>query len=130
MDLLSWQRTYQAMDWLHIGSGAGEMFAYGQISRHDSEFTKQGRELVRHLERRVRRPVYYYLYRYYARSQTREQSRRCPSCGGNWLLPTALHGFIDFRCMRCRIISNIAFDVRTSDLCPPTPSSRAPGHDR
>jgi predicted nucleic acid-binding Zn ribbon protein len=31
-ELLSWQTTYQAMDWLHIGSGAGERYGHEQMA--------------------------------------------------------------------------------------------------
>jgi predicted nucleic acid-binding Zn ribbon protein len=32
-DVLSWQSTYQAMDWLFIGTGAGEHYGHRQMFR-------------------------------------------------------------------------------------------------
>ena len=46
-DLLCWQDTYQAMDWLFIGTGPGERFAHDQLSRFDSELSTDGRELAK-----------------------------------------------------------------------------------
>jgi hypothetical protein len=34
--MLWWQDTYQAMDWLFIGTGPAKRFAHDQLSRFDS----------------------------------------------------------------------------------------------
>lgn len=57
------------------------------------------------------RPVYYYLYRHAGASERAERVRRCPSCGGDWLLAAPLHAIFDFRCDRCRLLSNVAFQI-------------------
>ena len=111
-DVLSWEDTYQAMDWLFIGSGAGERFAHGQLARFDSALSSDGRELARNLERRVRVPVYYNLSKYFGRSDRAERERKCPSCGKRWRRNEPLHGIFDFQCERCRLLSSVAFDVR------------------
>ena len=111
-DIRSWQHTYQAMDLLWIGSGAGERFAHDQLSRCDSELSTDGRELARQLEKKVRVPVYYYLYKHLGRSDRAERKRACPSCGKAWLRKEPLHRIFDFQCRRCRLLSNVAFDVR------------------
>ena len=71
-------------------------------------------ELAKQLEAKVGVPVYYYLMKHYGVSDKRDRQRRCPSCRGRWLLPESLHRFLDFRCERCRLVSNVAFDVRIS----------------
>jgi predicted nucleic acid-binding Zn ribbon protein len=111
-DVLWWQDTYQAMDWLFIGTGAGERFAHDQLSRFDSELSKDGRELARNLEKKARVPVYYYLSKHFGRSDRAERKRKCPSCGKAWLRKEPLHRIFDFQCQRCRLLSNVAFDVR------------------
>jgi predicted nucleic acid-binding Zn ribbon protein len=111
-DVVWWQDTYQAMDWLFIGSGPGERFAHDQLSSYKSELSTDGRELARTLEKEVRVPVYYYLSKYFGRSDRAERKRRCPSCGKAWLRREPLHRIFDFQCRRCRLLSNIAFDVR------------------
>ena len=111
-DVLQWQDTYQALDWLFIGSGPGERFAHDQLSRFDSELSTDGRELARELEKNVRVPVYYYLSKHIGRSDQAERQRKCPSCGKTWLRKEPLHRLFDFQCQRCRLLSNVAFDVR------------------
>ena len=111
-DVRRWEDTYQAMDWLFIGSGPGERFAHEQLSRFDSELSIDGRELARNLERHVRAPVYYHLSKYFGRSDRAERKRTCPSCGKPWLRKEPLHRIFDFQCERCRLLSNVAFDVR------------------
>lgn len=111
-DLLWWQDTYQALDWLFIGTGPGERFAHDQLARFDSQLSKDGRELARKLEKKIRVPVYYYLSKHFGRSDEAERKRRCPSCGKAWLRRETLHRIFDFQCRRCRLLSNVAFDVR------------------
>jgi predicted nucleic acid-binding Zn ribbon protein len=110
--VLSWQDTYQAVDWLFIATGPGERFAHDQLSRFDSELSTDGRELARELEKRMRVPVYYYLSKHFGRSDQAERKRKCPSCGKAWLRNEPLHRIFDFQCQRCRLLSNVAFDVR------------------
>jgi predicted nucleic acid-binding Zn ribbon protein len=111
-DILWWQDTYHAMDWLFIGTGPGERFAHEQLSRFDSALSTDGRELARKLEKKLRVPVYYYLSKYFGRSDQAERKRKCPSCGKPWLRKEALHRNFDFQCQRCRLLSNVASDVR------------------
>ena len=110
-DITWWMHQYRAFDSIWIRSGAGERFAYRQISRHDSEVSKEGRELCRDIERGTRRPVYYYLMRHYGRSVAAERRRRCPACGGAWLLKERMLERYDFCCRRCRLVSNVACEV-------------------
>ena len=111
-DILSWEHTYQAIDSLWIGSGPGERFAHDQLSRFDSELSTDGRELALELEKKVHVPVYYYLHKHLGRSDQAERKRPCPSCGKAWLRKEPLHRIFDFQCRRCRLLSNVAFDVR------------------
>ena len=102
----------QAMDWLFFGTGPGERFAHEQLSRLESELSTDGRELARKLEKKVRVPVFYYLSKHFGRSDRAERKRKCPSCGKAWLRKEPLHRIFDFQCRRCRLLSNVAFDVR------------------
>jgi predicted nucleic acid-binding Zn ribbon protein len=100
------------MDWLFIGTGPGERFAHDQLSRFDSQLSTDGRDLARGLEKKTRVPVYYYLSKHFGRSDQAERKRKCPSCGKAWLRKEPLHRIFDFQCRRCRLLSNVAFDVR------------------
>jgi predicted nucleic acid-binding Zn ribbon protein len=119
-NILAWQDIYRAMDWLFIATGPGERFAHDQLSRVDSRLSRNGRELARTLEKKVRIPVYYYLYKHFGRSDRVERQRRCPSCGKAWLRNQPLHRIFDFQCRRCRLLSNVAFDVRLDAPSAPT----------
>ena len=105
--LLRWQWAYQACDDLFIHSGFGERWAYRQLSEFRSGLTVDGLELRSQLERELKLPVYYFLHRYYRRSEVIERKRRCPGCGGEWLLPEP-EGCFDFRCEHCRLLSCMA----------------------
>lgn len=111
-DIIFWCYHYRAFDSIWIASGPGERLAYRELSRSDSELTKAGLDVCRTIEKSARRPVYYYLQRYYGRSVVVERKRCCPACDGTWLLKQPWHDRFDFRCRRCRLLSNIAFDVR------------------
>ena len=106
--LHSWARNYNGCDTLQLGSSLAEKWALRQMGRHKSKLSRQGRRLCRRLENLLGVPVYYSLHRYYGKSWKREEARKCPRCGSDWKLPEELHGQFDFRCDRCRLLSNIA----------------------
>lgn len=108
-DLLLWQSDYQACDQLQMGCSTGERFALREMGNIDSSLTRRGRDICQKLETGTGLPVYYFLYRYYGRSARFERERRCPGCGGEWLLAEPLHDLFDFRCEPCRLLSQIAF---------------------
>ncbi|NBV21325.1 MAG: hypothetical protein EBS05_05310 [Proteobacteria bacterium] len=102
--ILSWRRVYQACDDLFIHSGFGERWGYRQLSRLDSGLTRDGLELRAQLESELKLPVFYYLIRYWGRGEAAESRRRCPGCGGAWLLDKK-EGCFEFRCVPCRLLS-------------------------
>jgi len=110
--LLSWKSNYRACDGLQMNCTVGERFGTRQMSDLTSELSRSGLAVCKDLKRLTRRPVYYYLYRESARSHTVELRRRCPNCGGPWRLKEPLHGKFDFKCDKCRLLSNIAWSVR------------------
>ncbi|NOT01848.1 MAG: DUF2310 family Zn-ribbon-containing protein [Phycisphaerales bacterium] len=110
-DIIFWMYQYRAFDSIWIASRGGEKLAYRELTRHDSELTKDGLEVCGAIEKHTRRPVYYYLLRFHGRFVAAERKRPCPSCGGAWLLKRRWHGKYDFRCRRCRLVSNIACEA-------------------
>jgi predicted nucleic acid-binding Zn ribbon protein len=108
-NILSWQSDYQACDTLQMNGiplGAREM------SRVNSRLSRSGQAICRHIEQCTGVPVYYYLYRGHGRDRASEFHRRCPGCGASWHLPEPWHFFFAFRCEPCRLLSNVAFDLR------------------
>ena len=110
--LLSWKSNYQACDTLQMNCTVGERFGTRQMSDLTSELSRSGLAACREIRRLTGRPAYYYLHRADARSRAAELARKCPGCGGEWLLKKPLHGKFDFRCDRCHLLSNIAWNFR------------------
>lgn len=110
-NLICWQSDYSSCDSLQMNCGTLERAATREMSRHDSSLSKQGLEVCRIITTSTNIPTYYYLYRNNGRSKNQELQRKCPSCGGEWLLEEQLHCF-DFKCDKCRLLSNIAWNVR------------------
>ncbi len=106
-----WNQAYRHSDALFIGSGVGERFGYQQTASFSSPLSQDGCKVCRQLELRLKVPVYYYLNKYYGVSEKAERKRRCPRCRANWLLSKPWLNRYHFKCKRCRLISNIAWDV-------------------
>jgi predicted nucleic acid-binding Zn ribbon protein len=104
-DLLNWEADYQACDTLQMHCDTLERAATREMSQLNSSLTQSGLQVCQQIQNLTEKPVYYYLYRNGGRS------RKCPSCGGEWLLPEAWHKF-DFKCEQCHLLSNIAWNVR------------------
>ena len=110
--LLSWKSNYQACDSLQMNCTVGERFGTRQLSDPMSSLSRSGVAVCKEIMELTSRPVYYYLYRYSTRSSSADLRRTCPRCGGPWLLKTPLHHRFDFKCDKCHLLSNIAWNVR------------------
>jgi predicted nucleic acid-binding Zn ribbon protein len=110
--LLSWESNYKACDTLQMHCTVGERFGERQLSDPGSSFSRSGLAVCREIEQLTGQPAYYYLYRGDTRRPSAELSRNCPGCDGPWKLKKPLHGKFDFRCDKCRLLSNIAWIVR------------------
>jgi predicted nucleic acid-binding Zn ribbon protein len=110
--LLGWQQNYIACDTLQMHCDTGERFAIREMSKYDSSLSKRGLEVCREIEKSTGKPVYYYLYYPRAKSREVDTKRKCPSCNGEWLLEKTFLSMFDFRCDKCRLLSNIAWNVR------------------
>lgn len=118
--LRSWQGTYRALDRLNLDCGVGEAYATRQMSSLDSSLTREGIECRTDVESATGIPTYYYLYRRGGRSLSAELERRCPGCKEGWRLQKR-HRFLDFKCVPCRLVSNLSFDFRPAS----TPQSHS-----
>lgn len=110
-NLICWQSDYSSCDALQMNCGTLERAATREMSRQDSSLSKQGLEICQAITTATTIPTYYYLYRNGGRSKKQELQRKCPSCGGEWLLNEQFH-FFDFKCDKCRLLSNIAWNVK------------------
>lgn len=103
-NLICWQKDFQDCDSLQMRCVVGEQWALTQMSDVNSELSKQGLEICQILKEKLGKPVYYDLYQYYILSD--EKNRKCPKCGGEWLLKEPLHDRYDFKCDKCYLLSN------------------------
>jgi predicted nucleic acid-binding Zn ribbon protein len=109
---LGWQNEYKACDLLQMHCGYSERFGISQLSKPTSGLSMLGLEICAEIKNLTNKNCYYYLYRANGKSLKQEKERKCPKCGGAWLLAEPFNGFIDFRCDRCHLLSNIAFSLR------------------
>lgn len=109
--LIQWQENWQACDQLQMNGSALEQQALAQISDVESPLSEQGRALARTIENSTQVPTFYYLYRL-GTDVEQEHNRQCPSCYGDWKLPEPLHDIFYFKCDRCRLISNLSWEVQ------------------
>jgi predicted nucleic acid-binding Zn ribbon protein len=110
--ILSWQSDYKACDTLQMHCETGERFGIKEMSNFDSSLSKRGRKICNEIEKKTGIPTYYYLFRYNGISEKTERQRKCPSCKSDWLLKKPLHEIFDFRCNKCRLLSNMAVSLR------------------
>ena len=111
-DILCWETDYQACDQLQMNCSVGERFATNQMSKIDSALNKQGVDVCKSISQQTGRPTYYYLYKGAGKSINCERERVCPSCAGEWSLEEETHGIFDFKCEKCHLLSNIAWNIR------------------
>lgn len=111
LEVISWASDYAACDTLYMNSATGVRFGYSEISQFASSLSVRGRTICEKITQTTSKPVYYYLLRHQGRSRNAEITRKCPNCNGGWLLPEKWHNIFDFRCDRCRLVSNISFSV-------------------
>ena len=110
-DIICWQSDYQSCDSLQMNCTVGERFGTDQMSKYDSQLTKQGVKVCQTIKKVTGKKVFYYLYKATAKSYKSELLRKCPSCGGIWALKKSFHGKFDFMCRKCNLLSNIAWSV-------------------
>lgn len=109
--LIKWQTEWQACDELQMaGSCKAEHAALREITDINSDLFRRGWDLRGRLEYVTKVPTYYYLYRVGGESLAAEKARKCPRCGGDWLLDEPAHEMFHFKCDDCRLVSNISWD--------------------
>lgn len=108
--LYGWRASYREHDSVWLDSGALEKAAYTQLSTPKSELSLEGRSLCRVIEKATGVRTFYYLMHYQLEDKKPNRTR-CPACGKAWTAseptnsPRAFREF-EFKCMRCRLVSN------------------------
>jgi predicted nucleic acid-binding Zn ribbon protein len=110
-DIIMWARDYHSCDTLQMHCTTGERFGLRQMSDPQSSLAKQGRKICDRLTELTGKLTYYHLFRYKVRTTlAKEKQRKCPGCGGEWLLTNSSLRF-QFKCDRCRLVSNLSCSV-------------------
>lgn len=110
MPILSWQTNYISCDSLQMNCEVGERWALNQMQEPTSQLSRQGLAICRKIEELTSVPTFYYLHNY-RKAKGDQLARPCPVCKKKWNLKTALHGYYDFKCDRCRIVSVVSANV-------------------
>ena len=109
--LIKWQTEWQACDEIQMaGACRAEHAALHEICDVDSVLFKRGWDLRGRIEHLTKIPTYYYQYRVGGKNLETEKQRKCPKCGGDWLLAEPELDIFHFKCDECRIVSNISWD--------------------
>lgn len=112
-DLIRWQLQYQALDEIQMQEQSVLLGpAERALQSYNSALNRQGRALARSLSKLSGQPVYYALYRGTSSDCAAESTRCCPGCGAHWRLNEPWHERFDFRCDRCLLVSNIAWQCQ------------------
>jgi predicted nucleic acid-binding Zn ribbon protein len=109
--VIKWQTEWQACDEIQMAGGCkAEHAALRELSEVGSDLFRRGWDIRGRIEYITQIPTYYYLYKVGGKSLEEEKARKCPKCGGEWLLDEPLHDIFYFKCDSCRIVSNISWD--------------------
>ncbi len=98
--ILLWETEYKACDTLYMMTNVCEKYGYQQMSKVNSNISKQGLKLCEELSLSTKKPFYYFLHKAFS-----PQKLYCPVCGDKWVLENALHELYAFKCDNCRLVS-------------------------
>jgi predicted nucleic acid-binding Zn ribbon protein len=76
--------------------------------------SRQGRAICEKITQKTGSPTYYFIYKYRVVNRATEKKRKCPGCGGKWLLKEMMHDKFDFRCDTCFLVSMFAGRLRSN----------------
>lgn len=107
MKILGWAADYDACDTLQLSSATLEVEATEEMALLPSSLTRRALKICREIKGKTGRPCYYYLYNSPSDFLSQPRDRKCPSCGGEWRLPSPWHRLYEFRCDQCRLLSNL-----------------------
>lgn len=107
-DIFFWRKNYQACYDLWALSYVGEKYHQSQLSKHDSKLTQMGLQVCKNIEKVTNKSVYYFLMNYDKVTPKKDKKRKCPVCNGDWIVDTKLHETFDFKCDKCKLLSELS----------------------
>ncbi len=104
-----WENNYTRIEGLWHNGSISEKWMQTQLQHHKSDLNQQGIQCCQKIEEVTGTPTYYFLFSYRAWGQQKERARKCPHCGGDWLIEGAtFNDFYGFKCDDCRLVSEIS----------------------
>lgn len=111
-DINFWENNCERITGLWFNGAVGERWAQNQLQNHNSELSKQGMASCQKIEKVTGLPTYYFLFNYRAWGQKKDRERKCPNCGGEWLLKKkTFNNFYALKCDNCRLISELSSNI-------------------
>lgn len=102
-----WASGYRNCHGLLSREGTAGAFARNELESPESGLSRSGLEICDRIGSATGRRTWYYLERAHSLDAAAERERRCPRCGGEWLLTEQWHDRFDFRCERCALLSRL-----------------------
>jgi predicted nucleic acid-binding Zn ribbon protein len=112
-EIVCWESAYQAIDALNMRCSVGERMAEREMGDVNGALSREGRAICEKITQKTGSPTYYFIYKHGGVSYATEKKRKCPGCGGKWLLKEKLRGTFDFRCDKCLLVSMFAGRLRS-----------------
>jgi predicted nucleic acid-binding Zn ribbon protein len=110
-NILCWESVYQSCDTLQMQCTVGEKFGIKQMSDINSPLSQQGLEVCKKIKEVTGKPTYYFLLNYRKIKPEEDKKRKCPGCGGKWLLKKRFHKKFDFKCNKCHLLSMLSYKL-------------------
>jgi predicted nucleic acid-binding Zn ribbon protein len=108
-----WENCYERLHGLWLGSGVGEAYALRQMQDHNSELSRQGRQLCARIEELTGTPTYYHLFNYRSWSRKADRARLCPETGMPWFVEGASESdLVAFKSDKARLVSELSTNCR------------------
>jgi predicted nucleic acid-binding Zn ribbon protein len=111
-DINYWERNYERIEGLWHSGEVNERWFQNQLQNYNSDLNKQGIECCQKIEEVTKIPTYYFLFNYREWGRKKDQNRKCPNCGGSWLIKgKTFNDIYVFKCDKCRLISELSSAV-------------------
>ena len=101
-----WENNYKRVRELWFNGAVGESWCQAQLQEHDSELSEQGIDCAKKIEEVTKLPTYYFLFNYREETEETGRQRKCPGCGGDWMLEEKIvDDLYAFKCDACRLVA-------------------------
>lgn len=108
-DLTKWESKYEHIKGIWSSGYGGDKWSLSQLQNHDSELNKDGAACCKTIEKITGKPTYNFLFNDRAWGRKKDRKRKCPSCGGEWLiLDSTFNHYYAFKCDNGRLISQLS----------------------